>query len=126
MSPVSEFGDTFEIAAGSRSEMETLSVQGALRTGEVTVSLAYLNDFWDEELGDRDILLDRLTVRSGEELVYELEMEEFEHPHDCHHIEQDAFHLSVQGMQCVLEVPVEIPSVRNLRGRDCRLGGPGR
>ncbi len=111
VSPVSEFGDTFEIAAGSRSEMETLSVQGALRTGEVTVSLAYLNDFWDEELGDRDILLDRLTVRSGEELVYELEMEEFEHPHDCHHIEQDAFHLSVQGMQCVLEVPVEIPSV---------------
>ena len=110
VSPVSEFGDTFEIVAGSRSEIESLSVQGTLRAGEVTVSLAYLNDF-SEGAVDRDILLDRLTVRSGAELVYELEMEEFEHPHDCHHIEQDAFHLSVGGSQCVLEVPVEIPRV---------------
>ena len=109
VSPMSEFGDTFEIAAGSRSEIETLSLRGELRTGEVKVSLAYLNDFSDAELGDRDILLDRLTVRSGEELVYELEMEEFDHPHDCHHIEQDAFHLSISGSECVLEVPVDIP-----------------
>ena len=109
VSPMSEFGDTFEIAAGSRSEIETLSLRGELRTGEVKVSLAYLNDFSDAELGGRDILLDRLTVRSGEELVYELEMEEFDHPHDCHHIEQDAFHLSSSGSECVLDVPVDIP-----------------
>ena len=109
VSPASEFGGTFEIAAGSRSEIETLSIQGTLRTGEARVSLAYLNDFWDEDLGDRDILLDRLTIRSGNELVYELEMEEFNHPHDCHHIEQEAFHLSSTGSRCTLEVPVVIP-----------------
>ena len=108
VSPVSEFGRTFEIAAASRSEREMLSLEGRLRAGPITISLAYLNDFWDEELGDRDILLDRLTVYRGRAVVHRLEMEDFDHP-DCNHIEQDAFHLSGSGAECVLSVPVDIP-----------------
>ena len=110
VTPVTEFGDTFEIAATSRSEIETLRLEGRLTAGTKSISLAYLNDFNDEELGDRDVLLDRLTVSRGGTVILGIEMEQHDHPHDCHHIEQGAFHLSVTRTDCVLKVPVEIPS----------------
>ena len=109
MTPVSEFSDTFEIAAASRSEMETLFLQGRLTAGEKTVSLAFLNDYRDES-GDRNILLDRLTVRQGNTVVYHYEMETLGHRPRCHHMEQGAFHLSGSGRGCVLAVPVDIPA----------------
>ena len=108
--PVSEFGDVFEITAASRSTMETVSLQGHLDGGEKTVSLAFLNDYWHETRGDRNILLDRLTVHAGNTEVYRYEIEDLNHPHDCHHVEQGAFHLSHGGPDCVLTVPVTIPS----------------
>ena len=110
VTPVSEFSGTFEIKAASRSEMETFSLQGHLTAGEKTVSLAFLNDFWDEVLGDRNILLDRLTIRQGNTIVYLYEMENLDHRPQCHHMEQNAFHLSGSGKGCVLAVPVTIPS----------------
>ena len=109
VTPVSEFSDTFEITAASRSRMQTFSLQGRLTAGEKTVSLAFLNDYGDE-LADRNVLLDRLTVRQGHTVVYRYEMENLDHPYDCHHIEQNAFHLSGSGPGCVLAVPVTIPS----------------
>ena len=90
--------------------METFSLQGHLTAGEKTVSLAFLNDFWDEVLGDRNILLDRLTIRQGNTIVYLYEMENLDHRPQCHHMEQNAFHLSGSGKGCVLAVPVTIPS----------------
>ena len=110
VTPAFEFANTFEIAAASRPEREAFALEGHLPTGEATVSLAYLNDFWDEKLGDRDILLDRLTVYRGSTVVHRLEMEDFDHPVDCHHLEQGAFHLSSSGSKCVLSVPVTIPA----------------
>ena len=109
VTPVSEFSGTFEITAASRSEMETFSLQGRLTAGEKTVSLAFLNDYGDER-DDRNVLLDRLTVRQGSTVVYRYEMENLDHPVDCHHIEQNAFHLSGSGPGCVLAVPVGIPA----------------
>ena len=109
VTPVSEFSDTFEITAASRSEMQTLSLQGHLTAGEKTVSLAFLNDYRDES-GDRNILLDRLTVRQGNMVVYRYEMETLGHRPRCHHMEQSAFHLSGSGRGCVLTVPVDIPA----------------
>ena len=103
-----EFSDTFEITAASRSEMETLSLQGHLAAGEKTVKIAFLNDYWHETTGGRYVLLDRLTVRQGSTVVYHYEMENL--PPRCSHIEQDAFHLSNSGTECVLAVPVDIPS----------------
>ena len=114
VSPIAEFHDTFEITAASRADMEILAVEGSLPSGEVTVSLAFLNDFGDDS-SNRDILLDRLVVRHGDVVVYEFEMENLDHPHDCHHIEQDAFHLSSTGSDCVLAVPVDIPHEGNYR-----------
>ena len=110
VTPAREFGGTFVVEAASRAEMETVHVSGPLRSGEVTVKLAYLNDYWGGPTADRDLLLDRIVVWRGSEVVYELEMEDHEHPVDCHHIEQGAFHLSSSGAECVLAVPVDIPS----------------
>ena len=110
VTPATEFRDTFEITAASRSEMETFSLQGSLTTGDKTVSLAFLNDYYESREEDRDVLLDRLTVRQGNTVVYRYEMENLDHPVDCHHIEQGAFHLSSSGPTCVLAVPVAIPS----------------
>ena len=110
VTPISEFSGTFEITAASRSEMQTFSLQGHLSAGEKTVSLAFLNDYWHETRGDRNILLDRLTVRQGNAVVYRYEIEDLDHPVECHHIEQEAFHLSSGGRQCMLGVPVNIPS----------------
>jgi len=109
LSPVTEFGDTFEIEAGTRSEIEALRLEGQLTAGTIIISLAFLNDFGDEE-GDRDVLLDRLTVRRESEEIHQVQMEDHEHPFDCHHIEQNAFHLSGSDSHCVLNVPVDVPS----------------
>ena len=109
VTPKSEFNGVFEVSAASRSRKQTFGLQGRLRPGRNTVLLAFLNDFWDEELGDRNILLDRLTVRQGGKVVYRYEMESLHHEPECHHMEQDAFHLSGSGRGCVLSVPVEIP-----------------
>ena len=109
LSPVTEFGDIFEITGANRLEIETLRLEGTLAAGSISISFAFLNDFWDASLGDRDVLLDRLTVRRGDEVIHQYEMENHDHP-DCHHIEQGAFHLSGSGSECVLNVPVDIPS----------------
>ena len=111
VSPVSEFGGTFEISAASREEIETLSLEGSLPSGTVTVTLAHLNEFFGGEgHGHRGILLDRLVVRRGEETVYEYEIEELDHPVDCHHIEDGAFHLSSDRAECILAIPVDLPA----------------
>ena len=108
VTPTWEFGETFEISAASRDEIETLLVSGTLRRGEISVELAYLNDYWGGANMDRDILLDRLRILRGEEVVFELEMEDHAHP-DCNHVEQGAFHLSGSGPECTLSIPANIP-----------------
>ena len=108
VTPTFEFGDTFEIAAASRSEIETLRLEGQLTAGTIVISLAFLNDFEDDG-GDRDVLLDRLTVRRGAEVIHRYELEDHENI-DCNHYEQGAFHLSGSGSHCVLNVMVEVPA----------------
>ena len=115
VSPAYEFGGTFVVEAASRAEMETVQVSGHLRSGEVSVKLAYPNDYWGGPTADRDLLIDRIAVWRGSKVVYELEMENHEHPVDCHHVEQGAFHLSSSGAECVLSVPVDIPSEGSYR-----------
>ena len=112
VTPISEFTQTFEVNAASRAERETLSLQGRLAAGVNTVTLAFLNDFWDRAPGDRNVLLDSLTVwnEDDETVVFHFEMENLAHRPRCHHIEQNAFHLSGSGRGCVLGVPVEIPA----------------
>ena len=110
VSPVSEFGGIFEIAAGSRADIETLSVEGPLTPGSAVVKLAFLNDFWDEQLGDRNVVLDRVTIRRGASVVDELEMENLAPPQNCHHgIGDDAFTLFESGRECELAIALDVP-----------------
>ena len=47
--PVTEFSRTFEITAESRSEIETIELEGHLTAGTTNITLAFLNDFWDAD-----------------------------------------------------------------------------
>ena len=109
VTPAYEFGSVFEIGAPSRDEIETVSLEGPLSAGSATVKLAFLNDFWDEPRGDRDVLLDRLTLLRGGNVVYRYEIENLDHKPQCHHLEQGAFHLSGSGPGCRLSIPIDIP-----------------
>ena len=109
VTPVSEFGGSFEIAGASRSEIGAFSVEGALTPGRATVKIHFLNDFWDEELGDRNVVLDRMTIRQGATVVHELEFEDLDPPQGCHHyIGDDAFTLYESGSECVLAIEWDV------------------
>ena len=63
--PASEFSETFEIGAASWSERETVSTRGRLTAGDVVVRLSYANDYWEENLPDYNLRLDRLELRNA-------------------------------------------------------------
>ena len=108
VSPVSEFGRTFEITADSRDEKQTLSLRGSLSAGRGVVSLSFLNDYYDEVRGDRNVRIDRLDIRDSDgEIVTSRELELLERVSDCNYPVGDHFGLHCMGS---LEVPVEIPS----------------
>ncbi len=110
VSPVLEFSGSFEIVAVTDSEAETVSVEGNLPGGEAMVVLAFVNDFYDDELGDRNVVLDRLTMWSGEEVVGEWEVEDLVVREGCHHnVGDDALTLYHGDGLCTLIVPVHAP-----------------
>ena len=109
VTPVLEFRDSFGLSGESESEAETVSVEGHVDAGGATVVLAFVNDFIDEDLGDRNLVLDRLTVWRGEEEVGEWEIEDLEVPDECHHsIGDDALTIYHDDNPCTLAVPFDI------------------
>ena len=108
LSPVTEFSSTFEIAAGSRSDIETLRLTGYLNAGAINISLTFLNDYWNEDLGDRNLRLDRLMVRDSEgDVIVSRELEDLERITECNQPVGEHFALHCPGS---LAVPLEIPS----------------
>ena len=107
VTPGLEFGDSFEIEAGSRDEKETISVNGALRAGTKTVRLAFTNDYWGGgDNDDRNVHLDRLDVRNAAgRVVVSLELEELPSPEDCRSTNGDNFAL---WCNATVDVPIEI------------------
>ena len=69
--PASEFGDAFEIEAASWGDRETVSVRGHLAAGDAVARLNFTNDHNVSEDGDRNLRLDRLTVRDASGRVVE-------------------------------------------------------
>ena len=63
--PASEFGETFEIEATSWRGRETASVLGRLTAGDIVARLSYVNDYWEENLPDYNLALDRLVLRNA-------------------------------------------------------------
>ena len=109
VTPVFEFGDTFEITAASREERETVSAAGDLTAGESTLLLSFVNNETGDE-ADRNLRLDRLEVRDAQGgLVASRELEEISDHAGCqwNGARDDHFAFYCEG---VLDVSVSIPA----------------
>jgi hypothetical protein len=60
--PASEIFRQFTVQAASRSEAETFSFKKELSKGSNIIEIAFINDFYDEDEGDRNLLLVSLDV----------------------------------------------------------------
>ena len=94
VTPTSEFSASFEIRAGARSRKETLSFGGPLSAGPKTVTLTYVNDYWEPPNNDRNVRLDRLVVRDAAgRTVVRRELETLAPVTECNHPLDDHFAL---------------------------------
>ena len=109
VSPIWEFSRVFDVNAAHPAEKETLSLRTGMRAGVNTVTLSFLNAYYDEkERFARTLRLDRLLVRDRDgRVVASQELEELEPLGDCNHPVADHFALHCSGS---LEVSVELPS----------------
>ena len=108
VSPGFELADTFEIEAPSRTEKETVSLMGSLIAGTKNVRLTYVNDFHDDELGDRNIHVDRLRLLTvNGSVVGTWEMEDVERVEEWCEPLSDSFWLAVN---CSVDISIEVPS----------------
>ena len=77
-SPVSETFREFEVTADTYETRETFTLELPLTAGNKTVRFTFPNDFWHQELGDRNLRIDRLTVLdSSGRTVANIELEQF-------------------------------------------------
>ena len=108
ITPTFEFGDTFAIENDSWTDDGLLSMSGRLSAGSITVSMTFLNDFYQEEpREDRNIRLDRLDVRNAAGGIVEtIELEDMERTGDCNYPVGDHFALHCSGS---LNVEITIP-----------------
>ena len=108
VSPAFELAGTFEIEAPSRTDKETVSLMGSLSAGTKNVRLTYVNDFYDDELGDRNIHVDRLRVLTASgSVVGTWEMEDVEPVEKWCEPLSDSFWLAVN---CSVDISIEVPS----------------
>ena len=108
VTPTFEFGETFAIENDSWTNDGLLSVSGRLNEGSITVSMTFLNDYYqDEPREDRNVRLDRLDVRNAAGgLVHTVELEDLEATSDCNRPVGDHFALHCSGS---LSVPITVP-----------------
>ena len=107
VSPITEFFETFDIAAESRGDKETVTVGGSLSAGPATVKLSFGNDHYGDDGADRNLRLDRLDIRDRDGgLVSSQELERLGPADDCNYAVGDHFALHCTGS---VEVATEIP-----------------
>ena len=105
--PVSEFGASFEIDV-QWPQRETLSLGGTLAAGSKTVRLSFVNDFWDEHLGHRNVYIDRVDARTAAgRVVASRELEDLGPSGDCNGPGDDHYNFGCSGS---LAVPIDIPA----------------
>ena len=107
VSPTLEFNNTYEVKADSQSEAETLSLGGQLTAGTKTVSVTFVNDYFDDDTReDRNVRLDRLDVRDEQGQIVESHEFETLSGGDCGGPVDDHFKLSCSE---TLDVSVSVP-----------------
>ena len=108
VTPRWEAGRVFEIDADSRAAMDVLSLNAPLKAGPKTVNLTFVNNYWDEVRGGRNVRLDRLEVRNSEgRVVRSQELEQLPRLTDCNYPVGDHFALHCSGS---LGVEIEVPA----------------
>ena len=111
VTPRWDAGGVFEIDAGSPAAKDVLSLNASLQAGSKTVNVTFLNDYWHEVRGDRNVRLDRLEVRSSAgRLVQSYELAKLAAVTDCNYPLDDHFALHCSGS---LEIPIEVPAEGN-------------
>ena len=107
VTPISELSASFDIESRSRAEKETVSLNGALSAGDVTVRLAYTNDY-AEPGADRNVYLDRLDLRDAAgRVVVRQELERLGPSGDCNRADGNAYALWCWGS---VEVSIKVPA----------------
>ena len=111
VTPALEFDSLFEIAA--EESWETVSAEGSLPAGSVTVRLGYINDHYGGPGEDRNVRLDRLSLKNASgALVASYELENLDPVSECNRPIHDHFALHCRGS---LDVPIEVPSAGTYR-----------
>ena len=106
VTPVSESSGTLGITASSRSSRQTVSASMELSAGTKTLHFGFLNGF-SYPLWNRDLLLDKLTIKDGAgAIVHSVELETLPKVR-CGGPRGEEFRLQ---STCPFEVPVSVPS----------------
>jgi len=63
--PVLEATQTDSVTAASAAETQTFSLNTPASAGAERIRVAFLNDFFDSSLGDRNLIVDKLAVKDG-------------------------------------------------------------
>ncbi|MFT6435152.1 MAG: hypothetical protein ACJAVI_003204 [Candidatus Azotimanducaceae bacterium] len=82
ITPTTEFSRSFEVTGIGPEEALVYISTGQISVGNRTLNISFLNDFYSEDLGDRNLIVDRLTISdSTGEIAFRLELEDIEsHP----------------------------------------------
>jgi len=84
ISPATEFSEEFSVTPSSFAARQTYSVSGNMNGAPKTIRVTFTNDFYDEVLGDRNLLMDELIVRnSGNTQVLKVELGSLGQISDC-------------------------------------------
>jgi hypothetical protein len=79
ITPATEFVDEFEVSASSAESPETLIATGTLSEGSKTVIVSFLNDFFEEDEGDRNLIVTALRlIDSAENILVEANLADFD------------------------------------------------
>lgn len=64
-SPVTEVADEFEVTGTSRGTRQAFTLSATVAAGDATLRVDFLNDFYDEQIGDRNLMVDGVGIRSA-------------------------------------------------------------
>ena len=108
--PISEAASEFEVTGESWQTRQSFSISVRLGAGTKQISLAFTNDFFDEENDrDRNLYLDGIQVRANNgNVVAEIELESMEVKQHCGENRRDLNSYKMWS-NCSLTLDLEIP-----------------